>query len=171
VTRAVAVALVAIAATACGAGCAAGAASGRTSVDVGGAPDAPPRQLAPRTGAEPAARAGAIAWTFDEPGARARSRHADRPLLVFVTAGWCLPCKTIDDEVFSSARIVRAARGAVALRLDVTDVDDPATLPLMERLDARGVPLVVVLGPDGRERFRAEALPIDVDALERALTD
>ena len=103
--------------------------------------------------------------------ARERAQRQDRPLLVFPFAAWCVPCKELEDGLFTEPRVVAAARGAIALRLDVTDVDDPRVAPAMERLGARGLPLVVVIGPDGRERFRAESLPVDAEALERALTE
>ena len=157
-------------------GCGAAAPRPATTIDVGGdAPPLPavvaatPSEGTPSEGGS--AFRSAIAWTASESEARDRARREDRPLLVFADAAWCVPCRELEAGLFTEPRVVAAARGAVALRLDVTDVDDPLVAQAMERLGARGLPLVVVLGPEGRERFRAESLPVDSEALERALTE
>lgn len=165
--------LVLAAAFACPAlGCGAAAPPPAITVDVGG--DAPPPPAVVVAGAPTegsSAVRSSIAWTTSESEARDRARREDRPLLIFADAAWCVPCRELEAGLFTEPRVIAAARGAVALRLDVTDVDDPLVARAMERLGARGLPLVVVLGPEGRERFRAESLPVDSEALERALTE
>jgi thiol:disulfide interchange protein len=116
---------------------------------------------------EPSAGRGAVAWTTDLAAGRARAEREGRPLLVFAHAAWSVPSERIARDLFTDARVVRASRAAVAVRLDFSDVD--ISQEVSDALGVRGVPTVMVLGPGGEERFRHVGTELDQAALVAAL--
>ncbi len=137
-------------------------------VDLGGG-RAPPVVVAVAPGgSSTASSGGTIAWRSDGDEARMRAARSHRPLLVFVSAAWDTASKLLEEHELADPRVVNAARGAVALRIDVTDVDGPHDV-LLDQLAVKSVPVVVVLAANGREIYRADASRIDVAALLDAL--
>jgi thiol:disulfide interchange protein DsbD len=94
-----------------------------------------------------------IAWVPFSDGALATASKSCRPVLIDFMAEWCLPCREMDHTTFRDRAVVDAAAGFTMLRADVTAQDDRAT-ELLERFHIPGVPTLVLLGPDGRERRR-----------------
>ena len=66
-------------------------------------------------------------------------------------ATWCLPCKELDEKTFTDPRVVEAARGWVCLKADMTKASEE-NVALAGRWEVKGMPTVVFLGPDGKER-------------------
>ena len=78
-------------------------------------------------------------------------RAARRLVFVNVTADWCVTCKANEKTVLGTPafRDALAQANAVYMVGDWTDVD-PALTAFLQRYDAVGVPLYVVLPADGR---------------------
>ncbi len=137
-------------------------------VDLGPAAASSMRVVQPEAD-EPDARAGRIAWMTDERAARDRAARERVPLLVVFLAAWSVPSVTLEATTLADPRVVRAARGAATLRVDVSDVD--ASREVLQRFAVATAPTVIVLAPDGGETFRRSDASVDPDALERALLD
>ena len=77
-------------------------------------------------------------------------RAAHRVVFVNVTADWCVTCKANERAIFSQAGFRDAMESANAVYMvgDWTDVD-PALTAFLQRYDAVGVPLYVVMPADG----------------------
>lgn len=101
--------------------------------------------------------AEATRWTTvtDPAGLSAALEAAgDRPVLVDVTATWCMPCVQLKSETFTDARVTAALDDHRWIALDVSDGNDvqlqlqvffgAASLPRVLRYDAAG-PLAAAL--------------------------
>lgn len=74
-----------------------------------------------------------------------------KPVFIDFYADWCAPCKELDKQTFSSPEVVRLSNDFIMLKVDLTSADDPKTEALREKYQARGVPTLVFLKPDGAE--------------------
>ena len=88
-----------------------------------------------------------IAWQTSIPAA------AEKPKLVYFTADWCPPCKTMKAETWPDDAVEAKLREFDAVYVDV---DDNPTLA--GQYGIRSIPTVVALGRDGSERGRFSGL-------------
>jgi thiol:disulfide interchange protein DsbD len=96
-----------------------------------------------------------IEWMDDYTTARAKAQREHRPLLVDFGASWCGACGELDRDTFSDPRVVSAARDFVPVRIDLSpDKDTPEKRAVLRSYNERGLPLVVLHGPDGAEVSR-----------------
>ncbi len=96
-----------------------------------------------------------IEWMEDYAAARARALREHKPLLVDFGASWCGACGELDRDTFSDPRVVSAARDFVPVRVDLSpDKDTPEKRAVLRSYNERGLPLVVLHGPDGAEVTR-----------------
>jgi len=79
------------------------------------------------------------------------ARAAGRPVLVDVSADWCVACKAIEHEVFADAQARQALAGMVLLRADVT-AGDAGQRALMRQYQVLGPPTVMLFDASGQER-------------------
>ena len=74
-----------------------------------------------------------------------------KPIFIDFYADWCAPCKELDEKTYSTPEVVARSRDFVMLKVDLTSADDPQAEMLRKKYQARGVPTLVFLTPDGRE--------------------
>jgi thiol:disulfide interchange protein DsbD len=77
--------------------------------------------------------------------------RAGRPVMIDFFATWCLPCKELDEKTFTNPKVVEAAGGWVCLKADMTRASDE-NRALTDRWGVKGMPTIVFLGSDGKER-------------------
>jgi thiol:disulfide interchange protein DsbD len=110
-----------------------------------------------------AAGASEVKWESSEPRALARAASERKPLLVDFGASWCGACKELDEKTFPDPRVRAQGARFVALHVDATDDDDPEVARVRAKYGAKeGLPVVVLLGSDGKEAVRfTEFVPPD----------
>lgn len=98
---------------------------------------------------------GGLHWREDFRRAEQEARVAGRPLLIDFSASWCGACGELERHTFSHPEVVREAQRFTAVRIDLSPgKDSPEKREYLARYAQRGLPLVVLHGPNGREASR-----------------
>ena len=94
------------------------------------------------------------------------AKEAKKPVLAeFTGSDWCPPCIRMHKEVFSKKEFIdKAGRKFVLVQIDIPNGKPEVkekNQPLLEKHKVRGVPTVILFGPDGKEfdRFGAAEFP------------
>lgn len=93
-----------------------------------------------------------IAWVPYDDDHLVAAQTESKPVVIDFTADWCLPCKELEHETFNQPEVVTAAKPFVTLRADLTRSASDEVRDLREKYKIRGVPTIVFIGADGRER-------------------
>ena len=76
-----------------------------------------------------------------------------KPVIIDFYADWCAPCRELEQITFHDPDILKTAKnGFVMIKVDLTRKGDPINEYLLRQYDVRGVPTVVFLDRQGRER-------------------
>jgi thiol:disulfide interchange protein DsbD len=103
-----------------------------------------------------------LSWELSESVARTRAETERRPMLVDFTAEWCGACNELSRITFADPKVMSEASRFVAVKVDATHEDDPSIDVLKDRYSVVGLPTVILVGSDGRERTRfTEFVPPD----------
>jgi len=103
-----------------------------------------------------------LSWELSESVARTRAETERRPMLVDFTADWCGACNELSRITFADPKVMSEASRFVAVKVDATHEDDPSIDALKDRYSVVGLPTVILVGSDGRERTRfTEFIPPD----------
>lgn len=125
-----------------------------------------------------AAGAGAqdgVHWYSSVEEASARAVLANRPILIEFWAEWCAPCKSMENEVYSTGSFQEAAKRFLPVKIDF----DKKTA-LARKYNVEALPTIVFADSYGHELFRYDgyvdaksllalvnALPADVTEFNR----
>ena len=82
----------------------------------------------------------------------AAARQGGRKAMIDFSATWCPPCQDMEHRVFTRRKVVNVARDFMVLKMDMTDRDSTTNQAVAEKFQVEGLPTVVFLGPDGKER-------------------
>jgi thiol:disulfide interchange protein DsbD len=96
-----------------------------------------------------AAAAAAPAWKPYVPETVARTGRA---AVVDFAATWCIPCLELDEKTFTDPRVREALARRDLWKADMTRTAAPEVVALAEKYRILGVPTVLFLDADGRER-------------------
>ncbi len=76
--------------------------------------------------------------------------EAQKPVFMDFYADWCAPCKQLERETFSDARVVEAFAGFTLVKVDCTK-PDAQTRAWMEKFAVSGMPTLIFLNTEGEE--------------------
>jgi thiol:disulfide interchange protein DsbD len=75
-----------------------------------------------------------------------------KPVIIDFYAAWCIPCKELDEKVFSETAVAKDLDRFTRVKADLTNNDDPLVRELTKRYAIVGVPTVVFLDSSGHEQ-------------------
>ncbi len=93
----------------------------------------------------------AIEWLPYSQSVLGRASAESKPVFIDFYADWCAPCKELDKKTFASPEVVRRSKDFIMLKVDLTTSDNAQAEALRKKYEARGVPTLVFLAPDGQE--------------------
>jgi thioredoxin:protein disulfide reductase len=117
---------------------------------------------------------GTIQWSSYSEAMLAQASREAKPVFIDFYADWCAPCKELDVQTFSTPEVVAQSRRFIMLKVDLTSSDNPQAEALRQKYQAKGVPTLVFLRPDGREISELRATGFEpkesfLDKMNRAL--
>jgi thiol:disulfide interchange protein DsbD len=75
----------------------------------------------------------------------------NKPVVIDFFAEWCPICHELDRTVYSLPEIQAKLAQVTALRVDMTNQDDPEVQKIAQEYDIEGLPTVVFLNSRGQE--------------------
>ncbi len=108
-----------------------------------------------------------LQWLTSEAEATARARAEHRPLLIDFTADWCKACKELAVETFAAPEVAARLSSFVTVKVDATNDEDKAVESLKEKYSVVGLPTVIVLDADGKERARINEFTPPAEFMKR----
>lgn len=92
---------------------------------------------------------GNIAWETEVDAAKAKASRLKRPMLIYFTASWCLPCQQMKKHVFPNAKVGKTlAELYVPLKVDLSD-RGPVEGEFAMKYGIRGIPTMVITNAQG----------------------
>jgi thiol:disulfide interchange protein DsbD len=90
--------------------------------------------------------------TWEPYPATAAAAITGRPSVIEFGAAWCVPCRELDEKTFSDARVRGALSQRRLYKADLTKTGSAEVSELSDRFAILGVPTIVFLDADGKER-------------------
>jgi thiol:disulfide interchange protein DsbD len=100
-----------------------------------------------------AMRGPGVAWKSYSEEALKGAKDLKKPVIIDFYATWCTPCRELEEITFHDASVVKQAEsGFIMIKVDVTKGGNPVHERLLQQYGVKGVPTIVFLDTDGKER-------------------
>ena len=88
-----------------------------------------------------------IAWADDYPSAQQQAAQSGKPIILFFTAKWCVPCRIMKRNVWADEQV--EAKVNDGFILVTVDVDDPDAATVLSRYRVGSTPTTIITDPQG----------------------
>ena len=100
-----------------------------------------------------ALRGPGVSWQPYSQELLMKAQGREKPAIIDFYAEWCSPCRKLEEDTFHDPKIVRAADDFLMIKVDVTRSDNPVHERLLRQYKVKGVPTIVFLDRQGKERY------------------
>ncbi|TWT34932.1 thioredoxin family protein [Blastopirellula retiformator] len=91
--------------------------------------------------------ANSIAWAQDFPAAQQQAAESDKPMVLYFTGAWCVPCRIMKRQVWADEEVTLAVNGQfVPVSINV---DSPENAEVLSRYNIGGAPVTIVTDAAG----------------------
>ncbi len=95
-----------------------------------------------------------ITWAKDFASAQQLANTANKPIIVFFTGKWCVPCHIMERKVLADQQVETSIQAAFIPLL--IDVADPHAAETVSHYQVFGTPTTIILDPHGNILKRVE---------------
>lgn len=88
-----------------------------------------------------------IAWAADYASARQQASASDKPMVLFFTGDWCVPCRIMKRTVWADDEVMTAVNGEFVPLL--IDVDEPDAGEALSEYQVGATPVTIVTDSEG----------------------
>ena len=100
-----------------------------------------------------ALRGSGVVWQDYTVETLKEAQRQNKPVIIDFYATWCTPCRELEEVTFHQPDLVRLAeKDFIMVKVDVTKGGNPYYEELLKHYQVKGVPTVVFLDRDGKER-------------------
>ncbi|MDX2038696.1 MAG: thioredoxin family protein [Isosphaeraceae bacterium] len=93
-----------------------------------------------------------IAWAENYPSAQRRAVESGKPLILFFTGNWCVPCRIMKRNVWADEQVAASVHaGFIPLAIDG---DDPNAAATWSRYGIEVTPTTIIVDPHGKVLFQ-----------------
>jgi thiol:disulfide interchange protein DsbD len=98
-------------------------------------------------------RGPGVTWHPYSEQVLAEAQRQQKPVILDFYADWCAPCRELDEVTFHDPEIVnQTKRDIIMIKVDLTRKGNPVHADLLGQYNVKGVPTVVFLDHQGKER-------------------
>ena len=95
-----------------------------------------------------------ITWAKDFASAQQQAAQSGKPIILFCTGKWCVPCRIMKRNVWADAEV--AATVKAGFTPVMIELDDPNAAETVSRYHVSATPTTIITDPQGNILERAE---------------
>jgi len=88
-----------------------------------------------------------VVWAEDIASAREVASESGKPVMLFFTATWCVPCRIMKREVFADTEVMKAINSQVVPVM--VYADSPGGEAAFSQYNVEGTPITIFTDPQG----------------------